>query len=153
MNIICPVCRSELKPIGSANFNADSLQLLRCPICNAPISLSSGFPIPQKYTGFQIVVYRKPVVLWEDVKSNLPSNTSLDKVTEENKQSIYKDFSIAGGLKESVKSVSSFVGETTGNVAEGLIEGTSAGLIKALGTPLLIGVIILLIVALAVNRK
>lgn len=158
-NITCPVCRSILTPVGKADINAPSISRPECPICGYPEYIPSvqnpGFVnIPYRWETLEVVKANpKPTVLYEDVKAFNPvfaKNTdpaSVTKENQENRESIYKDFSVPEALGESVKAVSKGIGQTVGNVIGGVAEGTTSGLFKGLGTTSLPILIILAVVA------
>jgi len=152
MQVICPVCRSELEAVGNVDLKAPQISVVKCPVCGAPINIPSGFPVPYKWTSFKIIKAYKPVIAWEDIKkSNPQAAAAIEKPTQENQQSIYKNTSIVGALQESGNAI-------VGGIKSGLNTITDLAItpVKAisnqLGLQILIAVIAIIIVLYLINR-
>lgn len=150
MNVICPVCRSDLKAKGSLSPTAPAISVVNCPVCTAPIWLSGGFPIPTRWTSFDIVTYRKPTVTWKQVEQSAIEKSGIGRtdITTPNpndQKSIYKDTDILGALADAPENIAKSIGDFGGTI----LGGTVSGLAKSsVGPVLLIGAVIFVVLAL-----
>ena len=143
MSVICPVCRSELKPITQTMLNASIAGRMNCPVCGYPIdTATNGSTITQKVVGWDIIVYRRPVVGWEQVKTSaqnkaasLGLQSSIDAPVSD--ATPWQADSVAYGLKETAKAAGDVAGTALGAAAKAAGSGVS-GLLSGLGTPIVI---------------
>ncbi len=156
-NIICPFCRSTLKPIGNVDFNAPSISVINCPVCGYPNWIPSGYPIPYRYTALGIVNAVAPTKTWAEFKAEKPEiAANMEKTPTEASQSIYKDFSVTGALETSANAVGKTLGDIAGGVGEGVgkaVGGLFTGLTKNTGGIVLIGIAVLILIYLLKQQK
>lgn len=106
--------------------------------------MASGFPLPVRYSGFDIIEYHAPLVTWQQVQAQAAKEaaakgqtTSINAPTSTD--TIYRDFSIT----EPLKNIMSKAGEIVG--------GGAAGVLKPLTQFLILGGVF--VVAYLLMRK
>jgi hypothetical protein len=121
-DIICPVCRSILAWTGYTDFKAAQLQKLTCPVCGAPIWLATTFPIPVTYDSLKVIQRNNPVITWDQLKAQNPATAAnIETPPSDANLSIYNDFSVIQGLKDSINAVTAPIQQATNIAQTGLI--------------------------------
>jgi hypothetical protein len=99
--IICPVCRSTLEPQGYVDFGAPRISIVPCPVCNAPIWIPSGWPLPKRWTSFKVIKRNQPVIYWQNLKQEKPGVAKeVETLSEEQKKPIYEFSDLSQGIKK-----------------------------------------------------
>lgn len=141
----CPLCRSTLRPVGVIDFNAPSISRPICPVCKYPnyvpsVPEGSFIPVPYRWDSLQVIKANpNPSVVYEDVVKDKPifgiqtNPQTASKENEENKLSVYKDFSVAYGLETSARVITEKTGQALGATIKGAVEGVTKGVTSGLG--------------------
>jgi len=88
---ICPRCRSKFLLVSLPSIDSPAIQTVKCPVCGQAIKVSTPL--------FGFVKISAGAVLEKyDVPANVPQ-VILGQVSQEEKESIWKDFSIMEPLK------------------------------------------------------
>ena len=148
-NVFCPVCSSELKPLSYLNYNAPIDQRVNCPVCTFPVGLVTGYPFPQQYTGFQVVNYVAPRVSWKEVQEQAAKSLKEGDVSALTSvppsTSVLDQFSVSEALKSSANATGDVLGSVLNTAGKAVGSGVQ-GLFSGLGTPIVIGIVILVVV-------
>lgn len=141
VSIICPTCRSTIEPYGHIDFNAASLQVVRCPVCNTPNSVPAGFPVPMKWDGFNVIQRNDTGLTWETVTRRNPvlaTNALYTGQGGEQPSYLPPAEAVSYGLSTSAR----VVGQTVTSTAKGFAQGvgeTAGSLLTGVGQGLGIG--------------